>query len=47
MVRLLLEGVAVVTREVWWERNEELGPWKARTGAKQLKKARNEEEAKN
>ena len=42
-MRLLLEGVAVATREVYWERNEELGPGKTRTGAKELKKARNEE----
>ena len=37
----------MATREVWWERNDELGPGKVRTGTERLKKARNEEVAKN
>ena len=46
-MRLLLDGVALATREIWWERNKELRPGKAKMGVKQLKKARNEEVAKN
>ena len=47
MEKLLREEVAVATREVWWEKNEELEPGKVRTAGEQLKKAQNEEVAKN